>query len=309
MIAVIGHNFSYTDVDSVVSSIVLAEILRRRGLESFPALINPSAVQGAGPAILAHAGVTILPRLLSAEELERCDLALVDHNDPMESYGRLGLTKRPVLCIDHHIDTGLDTDQKTILKVGSTCTILTQMIRDEEIPISDQLAKMLVYGIACDTKGLTSKKTSAHDIEMVEYLYDHYAIDDALPVVVKRVLISVDVKKLAIDELLHHSLKEYRDGTIGIASIEVSDDEYRERLSEIQAAAWATSYPLYVFAVFAHHTQTTEAFFFDRHFGRFPALRHYDQLISRAQDLVPWILTKIQEPGGCDLNAGNRTSR
>lgn len=295
MIAVIGHNFSYTDVDSVVSSIVLSEILNWRGLDAFPALINPSAVQGAGPAILAHAGVTLLPQLLSAEELDRCDLALVDHNDPLESYGRLGLTKRPVLCIDHHMDMGVEADQKIIMKVGATCTILVQMIRDERTPINDRLAKMLVYGIASDTRGLTSKKTSPLDIEMIQYLYDRYAIDDPLSVVVKRVVISVDVKKLTLDELLNHTLKEHCGGEIGIASIEVSDDEYRERLPDIQAVAWSTRYPLYVFAVFAHHTKSSEVFFFDRHFGCFPLSKHYDQLISRGQDLVPWILATIQD--------------
>ncbi|MGE5652769.1 MAG: DHH family phosphoesterase [Bacillota bacterium] len=295
MIAVIGHNFSYTDVDSVISSIVLAEMLRWRGLDAFPALINPSAVCGAGPAILAHAGVATLPRLLSAEDLDHYDIALVDHNDPMESYGQLGVSKRPVLCIDHHMDTGLDAEKKVILKVGSTCTILTGMIRDEVIPISDALAKMLVYGIACDTKGLTSKKTSTADLQAIDYLYSHYDIDDELPVVAKRVMVSVDVKQLTIAELIHHGLKEYRDGTVGIASIEVTDDEYLKRLPEIQDAAQRVSYPLYVLAVFAHHTKTTHVLFFDRSFGCFPPEKRYDQLISRAQDLVPWIMASIEE--------------
>ena len=56
MIYVLGHNYAYTDLDSIVSSIVLAEILNKKGCLAKPVVINPSAIGQESIDIINHIG-------------------------------------------------------------------------------------------------------------------------------------------------------------------------------------------------------------------------------------------------------------
>lgn len=293
MILVTGHNYSYTDVDSLISSIILSEILNWKGLNSKPVLINKNAIQQSSTDIIRKIGDIKFPEVVSKEDIINNDIALVDHNNPLESYGTLGISKIPEICIDHHTDSLSEAKVKIIKRVGATCTIIAQMIKEENIPISDLYAKALVYGIACDTKGLKSRKKCQEDLDMIDYLYENYNIDVELDVIVNHVLITTDVLNMTIDQILRNSLKEYLGGRIGIAAIEVLNDDFNLRIEEIKEKGWNTKYPLYIFTIFKQHTNETIIYFFDKRYKCFPKEIKYSSLISRAQDLVPYVLKTI----------------
>lgn len=305
MIYVLGHNYAYTDLDSIVSSIVLAEILNKKGCLAKPVVINPSAIGQESIDIINHIGELALPELVSINEIIKNDIALVDHNNPMESYGahisnmaHEGvhlIDKTPVICIDHHVDAGYPAKIKIIERVGSTCTILTEIIKKENIKLSGLLARALVFGIACDTKGLKSRKTSDRDREMIEYLYNTYKIGTELENVLNFVLTSTNVLNMTTDQILRNSLKEYCGGSIGIACIEVLNDDYMQRLEEIKKAASKTKYPLFILMIFRQHEGETVVYYFSKKPNLFPKMQRYDDLISRAQDLVPYVLDRLKK--------------
>ena len=63
MIYVLGHNYAYTDVDSIVSSIVLADMLNQKGCPAEPVIVNPKAI---GP---THR----VKLMIAAENADICD--------------------------------------------------------------------------------------------------------------------------------------------------------------------------------------------------------------------------------------------
>lgn len=303
MIYVLGHNYAQTDVDSIISSIILAEILKEKGYTAKPVIINPNAIGQESKDIINRIGELSLPKLVAVEEVITYEIALVDHNNPVESYGvhpdsktPYGvplITKTPLLCIDHHIDSGYPAKIKIIERVGSTCTILAEIVKGNNIELPDIYAKSLVYGIACDTKGLKSRKTSQRDYKAISYLYKHYKIDVSLEKIIENVSTFTDVLNMDTKRILRNSLKEYNNGDIGIASIEVLNDDYKIKMEEIMKEASHTKYPLYVLMVFRQHKGETLVYYFDKKYHKFPEMERYDGLISRAQNLVPYILEKI----------------
>lgn len=289
MIAVMGHNFTYTDTDSLVGSMLLASILRMQGKEVEPVLINPDALQETTERILRCIGNVERPALVGAEYLSGCDIALVDHNDPNESYGRLGIEREPLICIDHHADAGYPAKDKRIVRVGAACTILVDWVRQIGMALTDQMARAATYAIVSDTKGFMSRKTSRADIEAVEYLMSRYRVGNSLEQIKSETLINTDVKNKTTEQLLASSLKEYCDGRLGIASIEVLDDAYEERIPEILQKGWQMGFSVYAFMVLKQHTGETLIYYFDRS-GGLPQMERHNTLISRGQELAPKLI-------------------
>jgi len=301
MIYVLGHNYPQTDVDSIISSIVLADMLNQKGRPAKPVIINPNAINQVSIDIIGRIGGLELPELETLEEVINYKIVLVDHNNPLESYGfcltnkapgNISTIKMPILCIDHHADSGYPAKVKVIERVGSTCTLLTEILRNDNIRLSDLLVRALVYGIVCDTKGLKSRKTCQRDRKAINYLYNNYKIRVAINKVIEHVLAFTDILSMDIEQILSNSLKEYDNGNIGIASIEVLNDDYMTRLEEIKERAVHTKYPLYILMILKQHKNETLVYYFDRKYHVFPEVERYEGLISRSQDLVPYVLSK-----------------
>jgi len=63
MIYVLGHNYPQTDVDSIISSIVLADMLNQKGRPAKPVIINPNAINQVSIDIIGRIGGLELPEL------------------------------------------------------------------------------------------------------------------------------------------------------------------------------------------------------------------------------------------------------
>lgn len=289
-----GHSYSYTDLDSIISSVIFAEIWTALGRPAKAVMINPQGLKESTLRILNYIGNLAIPEIVSKSELENSDLILVDHNNPEESYGKLGITQTPYMIIDHHHDIGLKPVHKIIDRVGCTCTLITEISITEGIRLSERQARALVFGIASDTRGLKGRKTTERDIQMVDYLYKEYSIYESVETIAKLIHKPMDITTMSIKDILGNSLKEYRNGSIGIAAIEVGDDSYKDRLEEIDNNGHQTDYGLYILMILKNHVRETEILYFDRDYGLFPKRERRHALISRGLDLAPEVLEKIQ---------------
>lgn len=291
MILVTGHNYPFTDADSIISSLVLAEILNIKNQPAQAILLNENAIQPSTLQILLRAGSIPLPRLAGPWcNLQDNQLAMVDHNNPAQSFGMVGTKKEPYIIIDHHADIGTNATHKTIERVGATCTLITRTVKEESIPIGDIFARALLYGIACDTKGFKGRKTSQEDLRAADYLYRSFNIGASVEQIAADALVADDVSHMPVQQILRSSLKEYQDGEVGIATIEVLNNEYHSRLQEMERHAWRMPYNVFALMIFKFHTSETEVLIFDKKYPGFPQKRKYNSLISRAQQLVPEIL-------------------
>jgi len=287
---VLGHNYSYTDVDSILSSVIFAEIWTVLGHPSKAVMINHKGIKESTIKILEKIRNIEIPQVVTKTELENSDIIMVDHNDPEESYGKLGITQTPYMIIDHHIDIGLRAEYKIIEQVGSTCTLVAEISKAEGVSLTERQARILAFGIISDTRGLKGQKTSERDIKMIDYLYKESSICESVETIAKMVIKPVNIKKMSIDDILRSSLKEYKKGTIAIAAIEVSDDGYKDLLEEIGNNGYKMGYGLYVLMIIKHHAQETEILYFDRDYGIFPKIEQRKGLVSRGKSLVPEIL-------------------
>lgn len=294
MIYVFGHCFPFTDLDSLAGSAGLAQLLKKEGREAKAVLLEGAGIKSTSTALMEKCGLR-MPVNVSIDEIadEKNEVALVDHNNPYESFARYGLEKKIFLCVDHHyIEDNFRFETLIYKKTGAACTIVAEMYRLHHVKMEDWVAKALFYGIISDTMGLKSIKTSELDRKTVRWLHEEHNIDVSVETVAAEVIDAVDILNMDIDRLLVNSLKEYFEGEIGISRVVVLSDDYLSRMDEILREAGKMEYRLFAYVIYRQHEEKTEVFFFDRHYGVFPEKAVYDGFISRSQELLPMIMEK-----------------
>lgn len=118
-----------------------------------------------------------------------CNIILIDTQRNNSNTG--DIVGDEVACIDHHPDNGEEYLYKDVRSdVGACSSIITQYFLDEGIPISEEVATALVYGIKMDTLDF-NRGASKFDLEMYRHLHglenkkiiddicrDKYMLDD-----------------------------------------------------------------------------------------------------------------------------------
>lgn len=100
-IVVIGH--SKPDIDSIVSSKILSEILSNYGIKSHYAILSENYNLDAYNKKMINDCMEYNPVVINKKDIFDYNFFLVDHNDPGQS---VGFDASIVGCIDHHIDIG-----------------------------------------------------------------------------------------------------------------------------------------------------------------------------------------------------------
>lgn len=118
-------------------------------------------------------------RLSDVNEVKRYNVILVDHNSYDQS--AIGLDEANILeIIDHHnigtIGTSMPINFRN-MPVGSTCTIIYQLYKENLIPIPKQMAGLMLSGILSDTLILKSPTTTDTDKKVVTELSELAGID------------------------------------------------------------------------------------------------------------------------------------
>jgi len=296
MIYCFGHCFPYTDIDSLVGSVLLEKYFQLQNKEAEAVYFNEDALRESTLDIFKLTGLK-MPRLIDKEELSRenVEFALVDHNDIMESFGFFDIEKEVLLCIDHHtIQSNLKAKEIRFKKIGAASSMVAEMFIEKNLEFTDDLAKGCVIGIISDTMGLRNAKTSERDREIVKYLYKNYNIDISFRELVEKTVKQVMFRNMTIERILTNSLREYNNGRVGISQIFVLNEDYKKRISDILEEGKKMKYDLYIFALHIQKENRSVVYYFDRKYNIFPVYEEYDRVISRSRDLLPHVLTQIK---------------
>jgi manganese-dependent inorganic pyrophosphatase len=168
------------------------------------------------------------------------EMIMVDHNEPSQAIE--GIENYKILeVIDHHRLGNLSSRYPiTFINrvVGATCTIITNLYREQKIPLEKSAASILLCGILADTLVLQSATTTETDVEAAEYLSSITGLDiKALGHDIQTA--AGQVNSLPADELVKMDMKEYagRGGIYSVSQIETDNpDALVERHAEIAAA-------------------------------------------------------------------------
>ena len=99
-------------------------------------------------------------------------LILVDLNEFSQSLK--GIEKARVLeVIDHHRVTDFSTSRPVSFRneiVGSTCTIIATIFRENQVPIEENLAGLMLGGLLSDTMNLQTPTTTEKDVQTANIL-------------------------------------------------------------------------------------------------------------------------------------------
>ncbi|MCL1993720.1 MAG: putative manganese-dependent inorganic diphosphatase [Spirochaetes bacterium] len=168
------------------------------------------------------------------------ELILVDHNEMSQAIEGIE-NFRIAEVIDHHRLGHLSTRYPiTFINrvVGATCTIITNLYREQKMPLEKSYASILLCGILADTLVLQSATVTGVDVEAAEYLSSITGLD--IKTLGSEIIAAGNkLSALPAAELIAMDVKEYteKEMTFSVGQIEVDNTEaLMERRVEIAAA-------------------------------------------------------------------------
>ena len=176
-------------------------------------------------------------RLVDANDFERKQVILVDHNQQSQSVD--GIEEANILeVIDHHnlgtIGTSMPINFRC-MPVGCTCTIIYKLYQEAGIKIPKDIAGIMLSAILSDTLLFKSPTTTSLDKEVGEELAK-IACVDILEYGTKMFKAASSVAGLSVDEIIHNDMKtfKYGDSNMAIGQVVTMDfDELLKRKDEI----------------------------------------------------------------------------
>lgn len=131
------------------------------------------------PVVDKHNKCLGMLRLSNVTDHKRKQCILVDHNTSLQS--AVGIEEAEIIeVIDHHNIGGIGTAAPINFRnmpVGSTCTILALLYKENNIDIPKNIAGLMLSGILSDTLILTSPTTTSLDKEIVPILANIADVD------------------------------------------------------------------------------------------------------------------------------------
>lgn len=225
MIFVVGHK--NPDSDSICGALVAAELLKARGLEATP--VRQGEINRETQHILATAGVD-QPELRTSVAGEK--VWLVDYTDLAQAPD--DINQAEILgIVDHHRLGDVMTVnplEAWIWPVGCTCTILFNLFKMENAPITRPLAILMMSAILSDTVGFASPTCTPKDKEAVLALAEIAEVEDLYAFIKALLIAKTDIEGLSAAQLVEKDLKAYpfngRDVVVGqveLATLEQVD--------------------------------------------------------------------------------------
>lgn len=231
------------DLDSIASSVVLAYHLADRQPEKAPiALIamprRDLRLRPEVAFIFARAGIEPKDLVFSDDVdlgalLARgAELVLVDHNNV--DHGLAAANQRVTAIIDHHHDEGRFPEAKPrlIAKVGSTATLIAEIVLAEKGEIDTSAALLLLGAILMDTVNLSDKvgRSTARDREMADRLLLVTGVGRQT-FFAELLQSQYDLGGLSSAELLKRDFKRWTSpaGSYGMSTVLVSLKRWQER--------------------------------------------------------------------------------
>jgi manganese-dependent inorganic pyrophosphatase len=165
---------------------------------------------------------------------------LVDHNETSQAVD--SVQEAHILeIIDHHRVGDISTLMPIHVRnepIGSTCTIVAELLLLHRITLPHDIAGLLLSGILSDTLLLTLSTTTDRDKDVARKLA-HIARLDIIDYGKELLAASISIKGKSGKEILLHDFKEYElgDKRIGVGQVMVIEkDEIRAKESDIKTA-------------------------------------------------------------------------
>ena len=160
------------------------------------------------------------------ERIER--LILVDTRQP-DRIGKFAeILDHPGLEIhiyDHHplVEGAIKGSLEVIQPVGSTMTIMTQLLEEKEIPLTPEEATLMALGIYEDTGSFTFGSTTAQDLQAAAYLLQQGANLNLISDLLTREL---TVEQVSLLNQLLESATKHTINNVEIVVAKASTDNY-----------------------------------------------------------------------------------
>ncbi|MDY6872635.1 MAG: DHH family phosphoesterase [Chloroflexota bacterium] len=178
----------------------------------------------------------------------RLKIILVDHNEPQQALGSLNEAEL-VEILDHHRLGNPTTHEPirfTVDVVGSTSTLVSEMIEDAGLSSPPELAGLMLAGLVSDTLILTSPTTTARDHKAAErlsrwaFVYGSPLADETVQSFGEKVLSAgAGLSSRDPKDVVSTDMKQYETGStrFAIAQAEVSElYELNEHLEPLRDA-------------------------------------------------------------------------
>lgn len=188
------------------------------------------------PIVSSHGNCHGMLRLIDTNEFNRYKVILVDHNEKKQSV--TGLDEADILeIIDHHNMSGINTRMPINFRnmsVGSVCTIIYFLYKENNVIIPRHIAALLMSGIISDTLLLKSPTTTNYDKEVLHKLSLLTGID-ANKYGMELLKSGINNDGLSIKDIIYKDFKSYtcNGKKIGIGQVMTTDfDEYKKDIDE-----------------------------------------------------------------------------
>ncbi|WP_027339388.1 manganese-dependent inorganic pyrophosphatase [Halonatronum saccharophilum] len=230
---VVGHQ--NPDTDSICAAVTYANLRKELGEEV--EAIRSGKINAETEFVLDKFEVEA-PKLVKKLKGDE-KVVLVDHNEMSQAISGLDMNQI-VGIVDHHRLGGIETDGPIFFKnetVGSTCTIITKLYKENGVEVSDQMAGLLLSAILSDTVIFRSPTCTDVDKEIAKELAKRLDLDIEKYGIELFKAGSV-ISTLSPREIIENDYKEYEfaGDLIGVGQIEIMSlseiDEVKEDLLE-----------------------------------------------------------------------------
>ena len=160
---IIGHK--NPDVDSVVSTTILYNIFKSKGIECFPCFLESYEVDEYNLSMIGDC-MTMNMKIINNDD--NYHYVLVDHNDPTQS---VGFGKKIVWGIDHHKSSNILSN--VIIRPYCSCSLLIYDSFKKYYDFSNEEKFMIYMASLADSLFFKGSRFSEEDKNLIEELgYD-----------------------------------------------------------------------------------------------------------------------------------------
>ena len=195
-IYIIGHK--KPDVDSVISTILLNNIFKSKGIESYPCFLDSDYdIDEYNAGVLKDC--VSLENILVKENNDSYNYVLVDHNDPIQS---VGFGKRIVWGIDHHKDAKILSN--ILISSLCACSLFIYEYFKDVYEFNNEEKFMIYMASLTDSLFFKGSRFSEEDNELIKELGFNFNAEDMF----KKYFIPTDLS-VGLDNLFSDVSKNY----------------------------------------------------------------------------------------------------
>lgn len=220
---VCGHK--KPDTDSILSAILYSKFLKSKGEKA--EAIKLGEINNETKFVLEKFSVDI-PE--TKEELSKnSEIILVDHNENVQSINNIDELIIDSIIDHHRFD--IRTEKPINIraeKIGSTCSVLYKIFKEQNYEISKKEAGLLISGIISDTLYFRSPTSTDEDKKIMEKLNKIAEIKNLEKYSLEMFNAKSDLGDIEVEKIVKMDYKEFEFGgeKYGVGVIETTNPDY-----------------------------------------------------------------------------------